>query len=84
MDDAWTAAVETPPMTVALADALDDLERKDPLKARLVEMRYFGGLTLEESAEVAGITFESVRYELRLAQAWLSREMSAAEGSSAK
>jgi RNA polymerase sigma factor (TIGR02999 family) len=84
IEDARTATVETSSVTVALADALDDLEQKDPLKARLVEMRYFGGMTLEESAEVTGITFESVRYELRLAQAWLSRELSAAEGSPGK
>jgi RNA polymerase sigma factor (TIGR02999 family) len=84
IEDARTATVETSSVTVALADALDDLEQKDPLKARLVEMRYFGGMTLEESAEVTGITFESVRYELRLAQAWLNRELSAAEGSPGK
>ena len=60
---------------IALADALEQLEKKDPRKAQLIEMRFFGGLTLEESAEVAGITMESVRYELRLAQAWLHREL---------
>ena len=67
--------MERPAVMIALSEALDELERKDARKAQLIEMRYFGGLTLEESAEVAGITVESVRYELRLAQAWLQREL---------
>jgi RNA polymerase sigma factor (TIGR02999 family) len=75
LEDACGAAVERPAVMIALSDALEELEKKDARKARLIEMRYFGGLTLEESAEVAGITLESVRYELRLAQAWLHREL---------
>jgi DNA-directed RNA polymerase specialized sigma24 family protein len=47
----------------------------DPLKGRLVDMRYFGGLTAEESAEALGIPAHTVRRELRLAQAWLRREL---------
>jgi RNA polymerase sigma factor (TIGR02999 family) len=75
IEEACSAAVEQPFIMIALADALEALDRKDPLKARLLEMRYFGGLTLEESAQVAGISFESVRYELRVAKAWLHREL---------
>lgn len=60
---------------VALSDALDELEKKDPRKARLIEMRYFGGLTLAEAAEVTGLTVNVVRYDLRIAQAWLHREL---------
>jgi RNA polymerase sigma factor (TIGR02999 family) len=75
LEDACGAVLEKPAVMIALSDALDELERKDARKARLIEMRYFGGLTLEESAEVAGISIESVRYELRLAQAWLHREL---------
>jgi len=41
----------------------------------LIEMRYFGGLTLEESAEFLGVSLAVVRRELRLAQAWLRREL---------
>lgn len=69
------AAAAQPAVMVALSDALDVLERKDALKARLIEMRYFGGLTLEESAEAAGLTVEGVRHHLRVAQAFLSREL---------
>jgi RNA polymerase sigma factor (TIGR02999 family) len=75
LEEACSAAVDRPAVMIALADALEALERKDARKARLIEMRYFGGLTLEESAEVAGITIESVRYELRVGQAWLHREL---------
>jgi RNA polymerase sigma factor (TIGR02999 family) len=75
LEDACGAAIERPMVMIALSDALEELEKQDPLKARLIEMRFFGGLTLDESAEVAGISMESVRYELRLAQAWLHREL---------
>jgi RNA polymerase sigma factor (TIGR02999 family) len=75
LEEACSAAIEQPLAMIALADALETLERKDARKAQLIEMRYFGGLTLEESAEVAGISLESVRYELRVAQAWLHREL---------
>jgi RNA polymerase sigma factor (TIGR02999 family) len=75
LDEACDAALERPALMIALSDALDELERKDARKAQLIEMRYFGGLTLEESAEVAGATLESVRYDLRLAQAWLHRAL---------
>jgi len=75
IEDAY-AAVERPFAMLALASALDTLERKDSRKARLIEMRYFGGLTLEESSEAAVISADIVRYKLRVAQAWLHRELS--------
>ena len=56
--------------------ALDLLAEKDPDQARVIEMRYFGGMTAEETAEVLGCSPDSVRYDLRLAQAWLRRELS--------
>ena len=75
LEEACGAVMKQPALLIALSDALDELERKDARKAQLIEMRYFGGLTLEESAEVTGSTLEGVRYELRLAQAWLHREL---------
>ncbi len=60
---------------LALDGALQSLERKDPAKARLIEMRFFGGFTAEETAQVLGMTVDSVRGQLRMAQAWLRREM---------
>ena len=56
-------------------DALDRLSRTDPLKVQLIEMRYFGGMTAEESATVLSISVHVVRRELRVAQAWLRKEM---------
>lgn len=68
-------AVERPAMLIAVNDALDSLAGWDPLKARLIEMRYFGGLTAEESAQASGLTVAEVRRELRVGQAWLKRTL---------
>ncbi len=62
--------------SIALLDidqALRTLERRDPQKARLLEMRFFGGLSTEEIAEALGISSEEVRPRLRVAHAWLRR-----------
>jgi RNA polymerase sigma-70 factor (ECF subfamily) len=56
-------------------EALTRLAVTDPLKVQLIEMRYFGGMTAEESAESLAISVHVVRRELRLAQAWLRKEM---------
>jgi RNA polymerase sigma-70 factor (ECF subfamily) len=67
-----------PDKTVLVIDeALQQLERIDPLKARLIEMRYFAGMTAEESANALSTPVHVVRRELRLAQAWLHREVAA-------
>jgi len=60
---------------LALDDALAALEKFDPRKARVVELRFFGGLTAEETAEVLKISPESVRRDWRLAKPWLAREV---------
>ena len=62
---------------VALDDALLSLDRKDPRMARLVELRYFGGLTLEETAEVLGMSRASVVLAWRRTKVWLHRELKA-------
>jgi len=56
-------------------DALEALAKKDKTLAKLVEMRFFGGLTGEESAEVLQMPVREVRKQLRVAQAWLQREL---------
>lgn len=66
---------EGTPSIIAVDDALDDLAGKDPLKARLIEMRFFGGMTAEDSAEVLKLTVIEVRRHLRVGQAWLQREL---------
>jgi RNA polymerase sigma factor (TIGR02999 family) len=55
--------------------ALDALAVEKQSLAQLIEMRYFGGMTAEETAEVVGRSAHIVRHELRLAHAWLRREM---------
>jgi RNA polymerase sigma factor (TIGR02999 family) len=62
-------------LVVALDDALVDLDQQDPEKARILELKYFGGLTAEESAELLGVTVHKVNRQMRLAQAWLRREL---------
>jgi RNA polymerase sigma-70 factor (ECF subfamily) len=56
--------------------AIDALAAENPVLARAIEMRYFGGLTAEEAAEVTGRSVHSVRHDLRFAQAWLRRALS--------
>jgi len=60
---------------VALDEALDALAQLDPRKAKVVEMRFFGGLSVEETAEVLKISPQSVMRDWKLARAWLMREM---------
>ena len=67
--------VDRPSVLIAIDDALVELARKDALKARLIEQRFFGGLTAEESADSLGMQVGEVRNHLRVAQAWLQREL---------
>jgi RNA polymerase sigma-70 factor, ECF subfamily len=60
---------------VSLDEALDELARLDLRKSRVVELRYFGGLGLEETAEVLEISVMTVRRDWRAAKAWLYRRM---------
>ncbi len=65
---------------LAMDDALQQLERVDPLKAKLIEMKYFGGMTADETSIALSKPVHMVRRELRLAQAWLRKEMSSWTG----
>jgi RNA polymerase sigma factor (TIGR02999 family) len=60
---------------VALDDALDALATFDARKSRVIELRFFGGLSVEETATVLKISPSTVRGDWRLAKAWLQREM---------
>jgi RNA polymerase sigma factor (TIGR02999 family) len=60
---------------VELDDALKALAAFDERKARTLELRYFGGLTVQETAEVMGISVPTVGREMRYAEAWLRREL---------
>lgn len=56
---------------VALDDALQELAKIDPDKAKIVELRYFGGLSIEETAEVMGVSVPTINRHWKLAKAWL-------------
>lgn len=75
LDDVITSGLRPDRSVLAMDEALQRLEEIDPLKGRLIEMRYFGGMTAEESAAAVGKPVHTVRRELRLAQAWLRKEM---------
>jgi len=68
-------AVAEPMELLDLDLAMDALARERSSLAELIEMRYFGGMTAEETAEVVGRSVHVVRHELRLAHAWLRREL---------
>jgi RNA polymerase sigma factor (TIGR02999 family) len=65
---------------LAIDNALTKLEQIDAPQSRIVELRYFGGLTLEETASVAGISLASVKREWAMARAWLRRELATPSG----
>jgi RNA polymerase sigma factor (TIGR02999 family) len=60
---------------VALHEALEALQAVDARKSMVVEMRYFGGLSIEETAEAMGVSVSTVNRDWRLARSWLIREM---------
>jgi len=60
---------------LALDKALRELEKVDPRKSRIVEMRFFGGLSQEETAEALNVSVATVRRDWSLARAWLAREL---------
>ena len=61
---------------LALDDALSALAKRDARKARVVELRYFGGLSVEETAEVLKISPQSILRDWKLSKSWLARELS--------
>jgi RNA polymerase sigma-70 factor, ECF subfamily len=68
---------------VQLDDSLNALAQFDARKSRVVELRFFGGLSVEETAEVLKVSQETVLRDWKLAKAWLSREMSKTETNNA-
>jgi RNA polymerase sigma factor (TIGR02999 family) len=60
---------------LALNEALDELARMDPQQGRIVELKFFGGLQINEIAEVLGIGHATVERDWKLARAWLRRQL---------
>ena len=79
IDDVQPAVHQEADEIVALHIALEALSSVDPRKSTLVEMRYFGGLSIEETAAAMGISIPTVNREWRLARSWLIREMNRKE-----
>jgi RNA polymerase sigma factor (TIGR02999 family) len=76
LNEEVAGAVTTPESLIELDRALERLEELSPRQRQVVEMRFFGGMTHEEVAEVLSVSVPTVRRDWRLAQAWLNREMS--------
>jgi RNA polymerase sigma factor (TIGR02999 family) len=79
LDDALIVSQEPAPDLVALDDALTALERFDARKTQVVELRFFAGLSVEETAAALGVSGDTVMRDWRLAKAWLMREMGGKE-----
>jgi RNA polymerase sigma factor (TIGR02999 family) len=83
LDDALLVAQEQSADLVALDDALRTLAALDPRQAQVVELRFFGGLSIEETATALGVSPGTVRRDWSLAQAWLFKEVSKSDQLSA-
>jgi RNA polymerase sigma factor (TIGR02999 family) len=79
LDESAVIQKGTEASLVALDDALKGLAEIDPRKSQVVEMRFFGGLTVEETAEALKISVETVMRDWKMAKAWLGRELTRVE-----
>jgi len=80
LDDVEPSVLQQAGEVLALHEALKVLESIDPRKSQVVEMRYFGGLSIEETAEALGISTITVIRDWKTARAWLARELGAGRG----
>ena len=74
-DEAVAGLAETPPDLVAISDALDALAGVDARKSQVVELRFFGGLSVKETAVALNVSEETVLRDWKVARAWLQREL---------
>jgi len=79
LEHAGDLAVQTSSTLVALDDAVESLHRIDERKGRAIDLRYFGGISMEEIASILDISVATVRRELRIGEAWLRREMTSTD-----
>lgn len=75
LEDAFVFVKERPSEMLALDEALEELAKIDPRRAKVVEMKFFGGLNHEEIAEVLGVHANTVLRDWNLARAWLKKQM---------
>lgn len=81
LDEALLVAQARGIDVLALDDALDALGRIDGRKSRVVELRYFGGLSIEQTAEFLNISIDTAKRDWRMAKAWLIGELTGQQGS---
>ena len=75
LDEAFQFRTDTPAGLLSVDDALTKLEKLDPRQGRIVEMRFYGGLTVDETAEVLSVSSRTVEREWTLARAWLYAQL---------
>ncbi len=80
LDEAPTVSRRLPGDLVALDDALKSLAKVDPRACQVVELRFFGGLSAQEAAEVLEVSPETITRDWRMAKAWLARELQLGAG----
>ncbi len=78
-NEALSLAPQQSSEVIALDDALNTLAAVDPRKAQIIELRFFGGLSVEETAKALDVSVATIGREQRLAEAWLHRELSKQE-----
>jgi RNA polymerase sigma factor (TIGR02999 family) len=80
LDDAPALAIEDPACLLEVDEALERLAALDPRQARVVELRFFGGLSVEETAEILGVGQRTVDRDWRIARGWLRRQLAGPDG----
>jgi RNA polymerase sigma-70 factor (ECF subfamily) len=75
LDEAVNLQKERSQELLSLDNGLNELEKIDPRKCKVIELRYFGGLSMEEIAQTLDVSTITVRRDLRMAEAWLHQEM---------
>jgi RNA polymerase sigma factor (TIGR02999 family) len=79
LDEAFVPAADRGADLLALDEALEHLATLAPRKARVVELRYFAGLSVKETADVLGVSVETVMRDWRMAKLWLQRDLSSVD-----
>jgi RNA polymerase sigma-70 factor (ECF subfamily) len=77
LDEALVASPDRAPDLIALDDALEKLAKRDPRKSKVVELRFFGGLSVEETAAILNVSPFTVIRDWNFVKAWLARELKA-------
>jgi RNA polymerase sigma-70 factor (ECF subfamily) len=80
LDEAFVFAERQADEVLAVDDSLNELAKMDPRQARVVELRFFGGLSVEEAADVLGVSPKTIKREWSVAKAWLTADLKQRHG----